>query len=117
MNLNKTISRFLLFSLVLPLLAAIPEPVRVEQGLLSSVESTAPEVRVFKGVPFAGAPLSDLRWHAPKPAAKWTGVRNASEFSAICMQRRPNAAGIGPAPADERGLSVPEYLHHVQNAE
>jgi para-nitrobenzyl esterase len=83
---------------VLPLPAAITEPVRVEQGLLAGVAGAAPEVRVFKGVPFAAAPVSDLRWRGPKPAPQWTGVRNASEFSAICMQRRPNAAGIGPEP-------------------
>jgi para-nitrobenzyl esterase len=94
----KNISRFLLFSLVLPLPAAITEPVRVEQGLLSGVAGASPEVRVFKGVPFAAPPVADLRWRAPKPAPKWTGTRNASEFSAICMQRRPNAAGIGPEP-------------------
>jgi len=96
--MNQTISRFLLCGLVLPLTAAITEPVRVEQGLLSGVAGASPEVRVFKGVPFAAAPVADLRWRAPKPAPKWTGVRNAAEFSAICMQRRPNAAGIGPEP-------------------
>jgi len=93
--MNRNISRLLWFSSVLPLAAAITEPVRVEQGLLAGVAGAAPEVRVFKGVPFAAVPVSDLRWRAPKPASKWTGVRNASEFSAICMQRRPNAAGIG----------------------
>src|SRR6202035_699339 len=96
--MTKTVSRFLLFCLLLPLRAAITEPVRVEQGLLSGAAGTLPEVRVFKGVPFAGVPVADLRWRAPKPAAKWTGVHAASEFSAICMQRRPNAAGIGAEP-------------------
>src|SRR5215831_20722971 len=93
--MKKTPSRLLWFSLALPLAAAITEPVRVEQGLLAGIAGTAPEVRVFKGVPFAAAPVSELRWRAPKPAAKWSGVRNASEFAPICMQRRPNAAGIG----------------------
>jgi len=96
--MNKTISRFLLFTVVLPLQASITEPVRVEQGLLSGVAGTSPEVRIFRGVPFASTPVGDLRWRAPKPAPKWTGVRNAAEFSAICMQRRPNAAGIGAEP-------------------
>ena len=96
--MNKAISRFLLFSLVLPLAAAITEPVRVGEGLLSGVAGASPEVRVFRGVPFAAAPVADLRWRVPKPALKWTGVRNAAEFSAICMQRRPNAAGIGAEP-------------------
>jgi para-nitrobenzyl esterase len=109
--MNKTISRFLVFSMVLPLAAAITEPVRVEQGLLSGVAGASPEVRVFRGVPFAAAPVADLRWHAPKPALKWTGVRNAAEFSAICMQRRPNAAGIGaePRPMSEDCLYLNIY--------
>ena len=96
--MNRTLSRFLVFSFVLPLAAAITEPVRVEQGLMSGVAGVSPEVRVFRGVPFAEAPVGDLRWRAPKPAPKWTGVRNAAEFSAICMQKRPNAAGIGAEP-------------------
>jgi len=91
-------TRFLILSVALPLAAAITEPVPVEQGLLSGVAGTSPEVRVFRGVPFAEAPVGDLRWRAPKPAAKWTGTRNVSEFGAICMQRRPNAAGIGAEP-------------------
>jgi len=91
-------TRFLILSVALPLAAAITEPVHVEQGLLSGVAGTSPEVRVFRGVPFAEAPVGDLRWRAPKPAAKWTGTRNVSEFGAICMQRRPNAAGIGAEP-------------------
>ena len=92
--MKKTFSRFFVFSLVLTLRAAITEPVRVEQGLLSGVAGAAPEVRIFKGVPFAAPPVGDLRWRAPKPPAKWTGTRNAAEFGPICMQRRPNAAGI-----------------------
>jgi len=96
--MTRITSRLLLFGLLLRLQAAVTEPVRVEQGMLSGVAGAAPEVRVFKGVPFAAPPVADLRWRAPEPAPKWTGVRNASESSAICMQRRPNAAGIGPEP-------------------
>jgi para-nitrobenzyl esterase len=92
--MHMSISRFLLITLALPLAAAINEPIRVEQGLLSGTVGASPEVRVFRGVPFAEPPVGDLRWRAPKPAPKWTGVRNASESSAICVQRRPNAAGI-----------------------
>src|SRR5260370_41478732 len=109
--MDKTISRFLLFSLVLPLAAAIPEPVPVEQGPLSGVAGASPEVRVFRGVPFAEPPVANLRWRAPRPAPKWTGIRNASEFSAICMQRRPNPAGIGaePRPVGEDCLYLNIY--------
>ncbi len=109
--MTKTISRLLLFSVVLRLAAAITDPVRVEQGKLSGVAGATPEVRVFKGVPFAAAPIGDLRWRAPKPAPKWTGTRNAADFGAICMQRRPNAAGINgdPRPMGEDCLYLNIY--------
>ena len=77
---------------VLPLAAAITDPVRVEQGQLSGVPGSDPSVRVYKGVPFAAPPVGDLRWRAPKPAPDWPGVRKADQFSATCMQT-PYAEG------------------------
>jgi para-nitrobenzyl esterase len=41
---------------------------------------------VFKGIPFAQPPTGNLRWHEPLPAKAWTGVREASAFSAACVQ-------------------------------
>ena len=41
---------------------------------------------VFKGIPFAAPPLADLRWREPAPAKAWTGVRDATKFSARCIQ-------------------------------
>lgn len=35
---------------------------------------------VFRGVPFAAPPTGALRWAAPRPAASWTGVRDATAF-------------------------------------
>jgi len=35
---------------------------------------------VFKGVPFATAPVVPLRWLAPEKPALWTGVRDARSF-------------------------------------
>jgi para-nitrobenzyl esterase len=70
----------------LPLAAAITDPVRVEQGQLSGIPGSDPDVRVYKGIPFAAPPVDDLRWRAPKPAADWPGVRKADQFSSTCMQ-------------------------------
>ncbi len=41
---------------------------------------------VWRGVPFAAAPVGDLRWKAPAAHAGWAGVREATEFGAVCMQ-------------------------------
>ncbi len=76
----------MILAAVIPLTAAIHDPVRVEQGQLSGAAGSDPSVRVYKGVPFAAPPVGDLRWRAPKPAADWPGVRKADQFSATCMQ-------------------------------
>jgi len=75
--------------------AAVTDPVHVEQGLLAGSNGNSPDVRVYRGVPFAAPPVGDLRWKAPQPAAKWQGVRKAAEFSNACWQTSyPAAAAI-----------------------
>jgi para-nitrobenzyl esterase len=66
--------------------AAIDDPVRLDTGMISGATTESPEVRAFKGIPYAAPPVSDLRWRAPKPAAHWEGTRKADEFGPVCMQ-------------------------------
>jgi para-nitrobenzyl esterase len=75
-----------LTTFVIGLHAAVPEPVQTDAGLLSGTSAAAPGVRVFKGIPFAAPPVGDLRWRAPQPVAKWTGVRRADTFGSPCVQ-------------------------------
>lgn len=51
------------------------------QGLLSSTG-----VRVFRGIRYAAPPIGPLRWKAPQPPARWTGVQRADAFGPRCMQ-------------------------------
>ncbi len=44
------------------------------------------KVRSFLGIPYAVPPVGELRWKAPQPVAKWSGVRKATEFGFHCMQ-------------------------------
>jgi para-nitrobenzyl esterase len=67
-------------------LAAITDPVRVEQGQLAGTDGRSPDVRVYRGVPFAAPPVGDLRWKPPQPAAPWQGVRQATQFGSACEQ-------------------------------
>jgi para-nitrobenzyl esterase len=81
-------------------LSQTPPQVSVETGELQGV--VADGVASFKGIPFAAPPVGDLRWRPPQPAARWTGVRQAAEFGADCMQGRfgpPPAAAPGAPPA------------------
>ncbi len=75
--------------------AAIDEPVHLDSGLAAGVAGTNPDVRVFRGIPYATPPVGNLRWREPQPAMHWDGVRKADQFGAICSQ----AAGRGAATA------------------
>jgi para-nitrobenzyl esterase len=41
---------------------------------------------VFKGIPFAQPPVGRLRWREPQPVIPWKGARDATRFSAACIQ-------------------------------
>jgi para-nitrobenzyl esterase len=76
-------------------MAAIADPIRVEQGLLTGTNGSSADVRVYRGIPYAAPPVGDLRWKAPQPAAAWQGTRQATEFSNACWQTQyPAAAAI-----------------------
>jgi para-nitrobenzyl esterase len=66
--------------------AAAQAQVKTTGGLLQGTAGRDSSIRVFKGVPFAAPPVGDLRWQAPKPAAPWQGVRQATEVGAHCVQ-------------------------------
>jgi para-nitrobenzyl esterase len=84
---------------------ADPATARIETGDLKGVQTG--EVIAFKGVPYAAPPVGDLRWRPPQRAAKWQGVRDASQHGAICMQKMPNPDnGIGQYPASEDCLTL-----------
>jgi para-nitrobenzyl esterase len=65
------------------------DPIKTSGGLVSGVAIADGAVRSYKGIPFAKAPVGDLRWRAPQPAEPWTGTRVADKFSASCVQRDP----------------------------
>jgi para-nitrobenzyl esterase len=48
----------------------------------------------FLGIPFAEAPVGNLRWRAPKPVSPWSGLRDAKRLPAPCLQ--PSATSTAP---------------------
>ena len=58
-------------------------------------------VQKFLGIPYALAPVGDLRWTAPQPVEHWTQARDASQYGPICAQITTLGPYAGPANANE----------------
>ena len=52
----------------------------VEGGQIVGVEAEIPGVFAYKGIPYAAAPIGDLRWKEPQPVVAWEGVKDCSKF-------------------------------------
>jgi len=82
-------------ALVLPLLVAAASPAlgasaptaQTATGRIAGDVDPASGVRVFRGIPFAAPPVGPLRWTEPRPAARWSGIRDATAFGPRCLQR------------------------------
>ena len=76
--------------------AATPTRVKIASGAL--VGETTGAVSIFKGVPYAAAPVGERRWAPPQSPAPWKGARAATQFGALCPQKlkadgTPNEGG------------------------
>jgi len=72
----------------------LDQPVVTEGGL---VAGTGSDIRAFRGIPFAAAPVGLWRWKPPQAAPAWSGVRDGSRFGPDCMQptEYPELRGAG----------------------
>ena len=61
-----------------------PQIISTDSGLVSG--TSAGEVRIFKGIPFAAPPVGPLRWREPQPVEPWTGVRRCVTFGPSPIQ-------------------------------
>ena len=78
--------------------------VTIETG---QVEGTARDgMTVYLGIPFAAPPVGDLRWRAPQPAARWTGVKSATAFARACTGGGSPSGIRTQAPARGRGSAT-----------
>lgn len=90
-------------------LAALLSIAPLAQAQVASTESgqvqgvTEAGVTSWKGIPFAAPPVGPLRWRAPRPAERWSGVRDAGRYGADCMQLPfpSDAAPLGVTPAED----------------
>jgi len=63
----------------------------------------------FLGIPYATAPVGDLRFSPPQPAQSWEGVRDGTSYGARCPQNEdsfPRNITVGPMEEDCLFLNV-----------
>ncbi|KAH9387905.1 hypothetical protein TYRP_009105 [Tyrophagus putrescentiae] len=66
-----------------------PPTVKTKNGLIAGYVKSLDEGKtayVYEGIPYAKAPVGELRFQKTQPAENWTGVYNATKFRAACMQ-------------------------------
>ena len=51
------------------------------------------EVHVFRGIPYAQAPVGELRWRPPNAMKPWSGIRDASIYGSYCMSTNNQVHG------------------------
>lgn len=67
--------------------------VETQQGTLSGVVDG--DIHLWRGIPYAAAPVGALRWRAPQPVTPWGGVRQAAHFPASSWQNSEYCVALG----------------------
>ena len=74
--------------------------VRTAAGVLRGAREG--DAAVFKGVPYAAAPVGANRWSPPKPYPAWQGVREATQYGADAPQAGwPRGSGMSKASSED----------------
>lgn len=110
-------------------LPAMPSPqVQLVDGVIAGDRSMTGihQINVFRGIPYAAAPVGIHRWREPQRVASWPGVRDAKAFGPRCMQMalpgiRFRSSSMNedclylnvwaPAPSQSAKLPVLVYFH------
>ena len=96
-----TISFFLVSAILLPLARPTTkeksvayyqnptktEVLQLENGQVQGLLSEDKKVEIYGGIPYAEAPIGDLRWKEPVAKNNWEGVKDCSTFGYRAMQK------------------------------
>src|SRR3982750_3085385 len=84
--------------LAAPLAAGAPAVIKLRQGTLKAAQANG--VDYFYAIPFAPAPVGDLRWRPPGAAPAWTGERDATKAPPSCQNQEDCLYLNGVRPAN-----------------
>ncbi|MEO6388392.1 MAG: carboxylesterase family protein, partial [Croceibacterium sp.] len=84
----------------------LSDVVQTAQGSVRGAEA-APGVRVFKGIPFAAAPVGALRFREAQAPQPWSGVLDGTKWGNTCIQPTAKTRSIGVNQATDMPDSPP----------
>jgi para-nitrobenzyl esterase len=104
-----------------------PVQAKTDKGTIEGLYDTRSGLSEYFGIPFAKPPVGDLRWRAPQPVDKWSGVKSTKTFGPRPVQAvvfgdmNSRSAGISedclylnvwsPSKRNETGLPVLVYFY------
>ncbi len=91
-----------------------PEVRSTSLGVVRGVDDRATDTLSWKGIPFAKAPLGELRWKAPVDPAPWTSTLDATQFGAACLQ---NGRIYGPGQNNRYDDTIAQTLNQPVGSE
>ena len=62
------------------------EVMQLEDGKIQGAYTNDKKVEIYAGIPYAKAPIGDLRWKEPQDITPWDGVKDCTYFAAREMQ-------------------------------
>lgn len=86
--MSKTIIAVILTGMIAACAERPAAPVEVSGGWVEGLIEDG--LVIHRDVPYAAAPVGNLRWRAPQPVESWSGIRSATQFGPACWQ---NTAG------------------------
>lgn len=79
--------------------------IAIDSGELQGELNPDTGIASFKGVPYAAAPVGDLRWKPPVAAVPWSGVLQADSHGPNCVQSTEGLGGFLDLMMDGVGLA------------
>lgn len=69
------------------------DPVTIDSGKVAGTLLDT-GVHAYFGVPYAAAPVNNLRWRGPQPVTAWSGIYNADSPQPECIQNMPRTTAF-----------------------
>ena len=97
-----------------PGITAAPTTLReLRAGTVVGFESPETSAHVWRGIPYAEAPVGELRWRRARALPHWEGTREALRFGSACVQFASPLGGVtgeeGTIVGDEDCLFLDVY--------